>query len=110
MRRLFLLPFLWLAQPVLAGGPEGVWAHDPDWCSDPSMRIEITESEIIGRENTCEITGRTEIEGLSAQHLSLRCMGEGMVSEEERLILIGEDSLWQWFGAGDPLIFHRCSE
>ncbi len=114
MRR--FIPLLFLAAPAWAEAPfEGIWAHDPEWCAQADRigsvtpaPIRITAEAFQGYENRCDITEVTEIEDLNAWQLSMTCMAEGMESEENRLLMLAEDRIWMWFGAGEPVSFERC--
>jgi len=95
---------------------QGVWAWDKDWCSSAGQigsvslaPIAITDTEIQGYENTCQITGTQEVADLNAVALTLACWGEGESYDDARLIMRGEDAIWMWFGSDEPVQFHACN-
>jgi hypothetical protein len=96
---------------------QGIWAWDKAWCKDAAWigsvtpaPIAITSSEVLGYENSCRIFRADEMRALNAVQLQLECQSEGETYDESRLIMKGENSIWMWFGADEPLKFHRCPD
>ncbi len=115
MKRLALI--LALLPGVVQAGEwwQGVWAFDPAWCAQADKvgsvtpaPIKITETEILGYENSCTIAKSREAGDLNAVFMALICTGEGETYDDARLIMRGESSIWMWFGADAPVQFHRC--
>ncbi|MCK4712817.1 MAG: hypothetical protein KAT26_08055 [Marinosulfonomonas sp.] len=111
---------VFIAGPALADSPDwvGIWAFDPDWCQyadqigghDPAP-IGITETEVSGLENSCSITEVRSNEEKQYWEFTLSCSGEGEQYEDSALLMLdGPDTLWRWFGGGDPAKFTRCKE
>lgn len=109
-----------LATPVLADAPlwSGIWSADPDWCQyadligghDPAP-IRITTTQLTGLEHSCSITDVRGNEQKQYWELSLSCSGEGEQYQDTALLMLdGEDTLWRWFGGGDPYKFMRCGD
>lgn len=124
MKRLFLIAFL-AGVPVASGAEEtlyydwqGIWAYEPAWCENADRigsvtpaPIAITETEVLGYENSCEIQAVDVLPDLQAVRLRLSCESEGAVFEEGRLLMLAhDDELWMWDGGGEPLRFHRCAD
>lgn len=94
----------------------GIWAFDTEWCavadrigSVTPAPIAITETEVLGYENTCAIAKARELGGVGAVHLKLNCQGEGETYKDQRLILKQDDqTIWIWWGNDEPVAFHRC--
>lgn len=112
--------------PAVAGAAEwwqGKWAWDKAWCERAhqigqvtSAPIAITPTEVLGYENSCAIRNVKHLGGMAAVRLMLRCLSEGEVYEESRLIMragegrsLGKE-IWIWSGQGEPLRFHLCPE
>ena len=115
MKRLALILALLPGAAMAGDWWQGVWAFDMDWCATADKigsvtpaPIAITETQIIGYENTCTIAKTREAGDLNAVFMALLCEGEGETYEEQRLILRGDDSIWIWFGSDEPLQFHKC--
>ncbi|PHQ98899.1 MAG: hypothetical protein COB39_06900 [Marinosulfonomonas sp.] len=117
MKRYILATAL-LASPVFAEVPPwvGIWTADPDWCQyaeligghDPAP-IRITQTEVSGLENNCSITGVRSNAQKQYWELTLSCSGEGEQYQDTALLMLdGDDTLWRWFGRGDPFKFIRC--
>ncbi len=109
-----------IAGPALADPPEwvGFWTTNLDWCQyadlagqhDPAP-IGISETEIVGLENTCSITQVRANEQNQYWEFTLSCSGEGEQYEDTALMMMdGPDTLWRWFGWGDPVKFTRCKD
>ncbi|WP_137701561.1 hypothetical protein [Marimonas lutisalis] len=105
--------------PGLAGAQEawwqGVWAAESGWCavaerigSVTPAPIAITPAEVLGYENSCRITRVDEHAMVGAVSLMLECQSEGSVFDEARLIMNAGEAIWIWFGADEPIRFHRC--
>ena len=114
----FVLALTMLATPALAQEPAwvGIWSADPDWCQyaeligghDPAP-IRITQTEVAGLENTCKVAGVRGNEQMQYWELTLSCMGEGeSYSTTALLMLDDENTLWRWYGGGDPAKYTRC--
>lgn len=114
----YILAMTLLATPALAEGPAwvGIWTSDPEWCQyadmigghDPAP-IRITQTEITGLEHNCSITAVRGNEPMQYWELTLSCSGEGEQYEDTALLMLdGKDTLWRWFGGGDPFKFTRC--
>lgn len=117
-------PWLIFAAALIPGAAlatepfEGIWAAEPDWCAfadrigshDPAP-VRITATEIAGLENTCHITAIEARPDENLWHLTLACEGEGQTYDERTTLMLGdENTLWRWYGAGEPLRFTRCTE
>jgi hypothetical protein len=97
---------------------QGNWTADPAWCAQAHnigsvtpAPIGITQSQVIGYENSCAITRATPMDGIAAMHLQLRCQSEGNTYDEERLLMRTDETglaIWIWFGSSDPVLFQRC--
>ena len=114
----FILALSLLATPGLAQAPvwTGIWTSDPEWCQysdligghDPAP-VRITQTEVVGLENACQITAVRGNEEMQYWELSLSCSGEGEHYEDTALLMLdGENTLWRWYGGGDPFKFTRC--
>ncbi len=104
--------------PALAAPPDwaGIWAAEPAWCQwadrvgshDPAP-IELTETEVNGLENFCEIRGVNRIGFDRAWVLDLACSSEGDEYDDRTLLMLETpDILWRWYGAGEPVRYTRC--
>ncbi len=95
---------------------QGIWAADAAWCAMSDQignvtpaPIALTETEIVGYENSCTISDVIDMPKVAATRLTLRCQSEGSSFVEDRLVMAGDkSSLWMWFGYGEPMRFHRC--
>jgi len=114
----FVVVLALFATPAMAEVPPwvGIWAAEPDWCqyadrigSHNPAPIEITETELNGLENFCAITGVKGNDDYRYWELSMMCSAEGSTYDETALLMLdGEDTLWRWYGVGDPARFTRC--
>lgn len=116
MHRLTCLTAM-ICLPALAQADpwHGIWSAEPDWCvnaerigSVTPAPILLSASEMLGYENSCDITAVDEVDGLSAWQIDITCQSEGDLYEERRLIMVDGDRMWMWFGADEPLLFTRC--
>ncbi len=97
---------------------QGIWAAEPQWCvaadrigSVTPAPIAITEDEMLGYENSCEISDVQELVDVGAVRFRVTCQSEGETSVEGRLVMradTGASAIWMWFGVGDPIRFQRC--
>lgn len=118
MKRNFVLALVLSCAPVSAFSAEwwqGYWAYDQSWCKHVAQigevtpaPIAITQSKVVGYENTCTIANARALPGMRAVHLAMDCRGEGSTYRETRLIMGGGDVIWMWFGQDAPLKFYRC--
>ncbi len=113
-----------LALVLLPGGAlaeewwQGVWTFDPEWCAEAenvgsvtSAPIRITEAEVLGYENSCDITEVQRMDHAQAVYLRLSCQSEGSRFDEDRVIMRTDETglaIWIWLGTGDPELFQRC--
>jgi hypothetical protein len=117
MRYLALI-LLFLTSPAMAQTPEyvGKWAAEPEWCqwadrigSRNPAPIEITETEVNGFENSCQITSVGTVFENDSWKMTLNCSSGGDTYEDWRLLMLGQpDVLWLWYRAGAPVRFTRC--
>lgn len=115
MKRLVLLLALLPGTARAQDWWQGIWAWDAEWCAAAEQigsvtpaPIAITATEVLGYENTCRITGSRQISE-SVVHMSLSCAAEGSLFPEDRLIMRGENAIWIWFGANEPIEFKTCN-
>ena len=118
MKRLVLAALLLPGAAQAEEWWQGIWAFDPEWCAEADKigsvtpaPIAITGAEILGYENSCEITGTKAIRGAGAVHLRLSCQSEGSTYDEDRVVMRTDETglaVWIWFGSGDPVLFQRC--
>jgi hypothetical protein len=97
---------------------QGIWAAEPEWCvSDGQIgavnprSIEITSGEMLGYENSCEISDLQELVNVDAVQFRVTCQSEGETYVGGRLLMradTGASAIWMWFGVGDPIRFQRC--
>lgn len=103
--------------PALAAEPwEGVWAHDPAWCvhadkigwHDPAP-VRLTAGVFEGLENRCEVLALRGRPEASFWEVTLSCAAEGEIYEAAEVLMLQDaDTLWHWFGGGEPVRFTRC--
>jgi len=121
--RQFILAFAVLGASLPTAGQaqawwQGTWAAEAEWCvaadrigSVTPAPIAITDSEVLGYENSCGIKSAQEMDGAGAVHLRLECQSEGSVFDEDRVLMRTDETglaIWIWFGAGEPILFQRC--
>lgn len=94
----------------------GDWAGDLAWCenadrigSTTPAPIRLGEHEMLGYENSCEITQAQDV-GLNAWVIDMTCQAEGDFYDERQLLMVDGDTLWIWYGGGEPLEFRRCGK
>ena len=97
---------------------QGIWAAEAEWCAAAGQigavtpaPIAITDSDVLGYENTCDIRDVQEMDSAGAVHLRLSCQSEGSTFDEDRLVMRTDETglaIWVWFGAGEPILFQRC--
>jgi len=97
---------------------QGNWAAEAEWCaasdrigSVTPAPIAITRDEVLGYENSCDISAVHDMDSVGAVHLVLSCQSEGDRFDEERVLMRTDESglaAWIWFGSGDPILFQRC--
>jgi len=96
----------------------GIWTAEPEWCqwahlvgSHNPAPIQITQTEVNGLENFCDVKSVDEIQPGGAWTLALDCSSEGDTYSDQTLLMLEDnDTLWRWFGAGAPVRFTRCKE
>jgi len=96
----------------------GIWAAEQEWCqwadrvgSHNPAPIEITKTQVNGLENFCEITSVIDTGMYNAWTLALACSAEGETYDEVTMVMVDRtDTLWRWFGVGEPVRFTRCKE
>jgi len=115
MNRLALAAALLLPSAAIAEDWHGIWSADPAWCVNAAQigsvtpaPIELNAQEMLGYENSCDITEAQELPGLNAWVLTLSCQSEGDTYEEKQLVMADGDVLWMWVGGDDPIRFARC--
>ena len=116
MKRLLAIAVLLLPGFADAEPWQGVWTADPAWCVNADRigaatpaPILITAEQIAGYENTCWIRKVTPVGTMNAWHFTLECESEGSTYDDQTIVMIGDDnSIWQWFGIGEPVRFQRC--
>jgi len=119
MKRLAALALVLLPEIGLAENWwQGIWAFDPEWCVEAEnvgsvtpAPIAITATEVLGYENSCEITEVQRMDHAQAVYLRLSCQSEGSRFDEDRVIMRTDETglaIWVWFGTGDPELFHFC--
>lgn len=95
-------------------GPQtfvGRWAANVAWCADPrgaERPIEITTTRFEGHENSCAITGITQV--ASGYQASLVCAAEGQTSREQiRMAVQGRGMRLTWLNRNNAVIsLTRC--
>jgi len=97
---------------------QGVWAAEPAWCaamdqvgSVTPAPIAITEREVVGYENTCDINDIKRLHRAGVVYLRLSCQSEGSTFDEDRVLMRVDETglaIWIWQGSGDPILFQRC--
>lgn len=111
---------LCLAGPVAAQEPDwaGIWAYDPSICqwadqigeTDPAP-MGISEQQIRGLENTCDITSVADSGVGASWILTLSCSGEGEQYQATTILMLeNPDTLWRWYGRGAPGRYTRCPQ
>lgn len=116
MRAMILAGLLLAPMTAQADWWRGIWAYDPAWCANAAKigsvtpaPIAITETELLGYENSCAITFAGPLDQVGAVVLTLECQSEGETYREQRLIMAEDDSaIWMWFGSGNPERFQKC--
>ncbi|MDF1669650.1 MAG: hypothetical protein P1U83_08550 [Roseovarius sp.] len=115
MTRLALAAALLLPSAAIAEGWHGIWSADPAWCANAAQigsvtpaPIALNAQEMLGYENSCDITEAQELPGLNAWVLTLSCQSEGDTYDEKQLVMTDGDVLWMWWGIDDPVRFARC--
>ncbi len=119
MKRLAVLAMVLLPGVAMAEDWwQGAWAFDPEWCAEADnvgsvtpAPIKITETEVLGYENTCDITDVQKMDHAQAVYLRLSCQSEGSRFDEDRVLMRTDETgltIWRWFGSGDPELFHYC--
>lgn len=95
---------------------QGIWSYDPAWCavadrigSVTPAPVAFTETEFLGYENSCEITGIVDA-GYNAWRIGLECQSEGSTYDNVFTVLVADDRMWLWDGTGEPSRFERCPE
>ena len=116
-RLTWLAALIWVPTLTLAEPWQGIWSAEPDWCANADRigsvtpaPIAITADELLGYENSCDITAVAEITDLNAWQIDITCFSEGDDYEERRLLMVDRDRLWIWAGVDDPVAFERCPE
>ncbi len=109
------LVFVMLPMAALAEPWHGIWSADPEWCANAARigsvtpaPIDLTDTEMRGYENTCDIISADALSGLNAWELGMECHSEGDVYDEKRLVMVDDATLFMWFGAEEPVRFDRC--
>lgn len=113
----WLIPALLLPCAALAEPWHGIWAGESEWCRNADRigsvtpaPIALTADEVLGYENSCTVNSAQELPGMNTWQLSISCQSEGDTFDEERLVMVGDNTLWMWWGAGEPIRFERCPE
>lgn len=107
-----------LASPAAVSASQwwvGDWADDPLWCthvdgigSVTPAPISISDSALIGYENSRQNVAAAALNDVGAVHLSLQCDSEGASFEQERLLLRHSDTqIWIWWVGGAPELFQK---
>ena len=93
----------------------GIWSAKPQWCAfknevgnhDPAP-IKITERQIIGLENTCDIKRIERLAPKNAWAVSEECSGEGQSYQEEEIFMVDSVDKLHRFGNGLLVTLSRC--
>lgn len=105
-----LLPSALVAEPW-----HGIWSADPAWCAQADRigsvtpaPILLSDTEMLGYENSCDIVSTTEVTELNAWKIQTSCFSEGDSYEDARLLMVDGDTMFMWFGGEEPIRFDRC--
>ncbi len=106
---------------ICAGGaanaaPEwtGKWAFDLAWCSNTAettdaVPIFLTDTELAGYENTCDIINHEPLAVDGGYLLNLSCSAEGETFDENMLVLVeGGNTLFLYREGPSMTKFKRC--
>ena len=94
---------------------QGIWTADPAWCANADRigsvtpaPIALTETEFLGYENSCDLTGVEKVTE-NGWVLEMTCMSEGDTYDERRIVMVAGDDMFMWFGREKPVHFTRCA-
>lgn len=107
-----LVPGAALAEPW-----HGIWSADLAWCENADRigsvtpaPIQLSETEMLGYENSCDIISAEPVADLNAWTIDMTCFAEGDYYEERHLIMVKADKMWLWYGVDGPIPFERCPQ
>lgn len=105
--RLFLALLFITAATVAQAAPfyAGVWVADGMGCKDG---LRITETEMFGLENRCQLTKPVQIRGIDGVLFDRVCAGEGDSYTDRLLMLNEEGGRLTMFTNGYTIIYDRC--